>query len=122
MSIEMITKRMTIVSDLEKEVKNIKTHYEESLENNQQYQQYQQDINKMREETKQNQEKIAGILNNPSYKAMLDELKDKRQELKEQKEALAQELADYYKDNGTLEIQDPEGNTKRIKFSAKLVK
>ena len=50
------------------------------------------------------------------------QLKELAQDMKENKEILAQELADYYKDTGKQEITDEEGNTKRIVFSAKLIK
>ena len=58
----------------------------------------------------------------PTVKNMEDELKKIRNDIKENKEALAQELADYYKESGSLQIVDEDGETKRIIFSAKLVR
>ena len=58
-------------------------------------------------------------MNNSSYKGLADQLKEKRQELKENKEVLTQELLDYYRESGSLEIEDAEGNVKKIKFSAR---
>ena len=40
---------------------------------------------------------------------------------KENKEILSQELVDYYKESGSLEIEDADGNVKRMKFSVTLV-
>ena len=42
--------------------------------------------------------------------------------MKENKEILSQELVEYYRDTRSMELVDDEGNTKRIVFSAKLVK
>jgi len=67
-------------------------------------------------------EKKDKVTSSPTLKNMDEEMKQLRQDVKENKEVLAQELADYYKDSGSLEIIDGEGNTKRIIFSVKLVK
>ena len=47
-------------------------------------------------------------------------LKEKKQELKEIREVLSQELADYYREEGTMEIEDHKGDIKRLKFSVTL--
>ena len=49
------------------------------------------------------------------------QLKDKVKEIKELKEVLSQELADYYRSEGTMQIEDEEGNIKRLKFNVSLV-
>ena len=54
-------------------------------------------------------------------KGYQEEIKEKMQELKENRELLAQELVDYYRESGTLEITDADGNVKHMKFSVKLV-
>ena len=46
---------------------------------------------------------------------------EKKQELKELKEVLSQELADYYRQEGTMEIEDHTGNIKRMKFNVSLI-
>jgi hypothetical protein len=53
--------------------------------------------------------------------ALKDEMKDIRRDIKENREALAIELLEYYRDSGTLEVVDHEGNTKKIKFTVRLV-
>mgnify|MGYP001611005021 CR=1 FL=1 len=55
------------------------------------------------------------------YVSIREQMKDKRQEIKEHKEALSQELVEYYKDSGSQEIADQNGEVKRMKFSVKLV-
>ena len=118
MATEMIQRRLKIIEELNEELNKLKTHYEEALESDSQYQAAVEEVKKVREEAKVKQDKI---LTNTSYKAISDKMKEARQNLKEAKEALSQELVDYYKDNGVLEIEDNEGNVKRMKFSVRLV-
>ncbi|HSX39576.1 MAG TPA: hypothetical protein VLI92_03225 [Candidatus Saccharimonadales bacterium] len=117
MNSDMISKRLKIIRDLQEELNKIKEHYDEALESNAQFQQMKEELSKVREESKTKEEKI---LSNSSYKGMHDQLKEKRQELKDHKEVLAMEMLDYYKENGTLEVEDDQGNVKKIKFSVKL--
>jgi cell shape-determining protein MreC len=119
MNTEMINKRMKIIDDLQGELNKMKEMYDETLENDATFQEVQEEMTKVKEEFKEKQEKI---LTNTSYKHILEQIKEKRQELKEHKEALSQELVDYYRESGTPEIEDDEGNVKRMKFSVRLVR
>lgn len=118
MSLETINKRMDIIGELQDELKRLKVLYDETLEDDPKYQEYQEEASKVKEEVKTKKNKIISAENYQRFETQLREL---RQDLKENKEALSQELADYYKDSGSLEIVDSEGNTKRIVFTAKLI-
>ena len=118
MDTAMIQKRLKIVEDLEQELRKLKDTYDESLEGDAGYQKVQEEITKVKDESKEKQEKI---LASTSYKAILDEMKEKRIELKEAKEVLSQELVDYYRASGEPKIEDADGNVKRMKFSVRLV-
>lgn len=118
MPTEMIEKRLQIISDLGDELRKLKEHYDGVLEGDAGFQEIHQNLEKVRNEVKDKQNKI---LTNNVYKAVYDELKNKRLELKENKEALAQELIEYYRASGSMEISDREGNVKKLKFSVRLV-
>jgi len=118
MNLETVTKRLKIISDLQEELNRIRALRDESLENDPQYQQFQEETTKIREESKVKKDKI---LSTPTVKPMLDDIKKLRDEINENKEILAQELIDYYKESGSMEIVDQDGNTKRMKFSVRLV-
>jgi len=118
MNKDMILKRLKILSDLQKELNSIKENYEQMLENDKGYQEILEQVKKVKDETKEKQQKI---VDNNLYKSVNMQLKEKRQEIKENREALSQELIDYYRENGTLEIEDEDGNKKTIKFSVRLV-
>jgi capsule polysaccharide export protein KpsE/RkpR len=118
MTEEKIVKRMKIISDMQDELNKIKALMEETLENDPKYQEIQAEENKVKEETKVKRDKVMA---NSTVQNFQDQMKKIREDIKEHRETLAQELADYYKESGSLEIEDDEGNTKRIVFSVKLV-
>jgi hypothetical protein len=116
----MIQRRIKIIGDLQVELNKLKGNYDESLENNPMYQEAQkqeEEVKKIKESAKVKVEKVK---ENPTLKGMMDQLKELKEEIKSNKEALSQELADYYKESGSMEILDPEGNVKHIKFNARL--
>jgi len=117
MGLEMITKRLKILNDLQDELDKIKVVMVDSLENDPAYQALQAEAQKFKDEVK---EKKAKVSSNETMQAMEKQMKELREDIKENKEVLAQELADYYKDSGSLQIIDDEGNQKRIIFSANL--
>ena len=120
MNIDIIQKRLKIINDLQAELNKVKDHYEDSLNNNpviQEAQQQEEEMKKKKEETKAKVEKVK---ESPMLKSMMDQMKELKEDMKNNKEALSQELADYYRESGSMEIADEEGNTKRIKFTARL--
>jgi hypothetical protein len=118
MTTEAITRRLQTISDLRDEIGKVKALYEEKLDEDDNYQEMQESNKQLKNEIK---ERKVRVLDKEEYKEYEEELKDLRREVREHKAVLAQELADYYRESGRLEIEDPEGNTKKIKFSVKLV-
>ncbi|GEM_PF-1071499 len=118
MSVEIVKKRLKIISDLEGEINKIRNVFQESLEDNSDYQKVQEEEQKFKEQTKERKQRVKSM---PNIMAIDTELKDLRKQLKENKEILAIELADYYRDSGSLEIVDVDGVKKRIVFSVKLI-
>ena len=118
MSTTNINKRIKILEDLQEELNKLKALYEESLENDTQFQETQEAETKVRNELK---EKKVKILANSTYENFREQMKELKQDIKENKDALSQELVEYYKESGNQEIVDEEGREKIIKFTAKLV-
>lgn len=118
MSIDTINKRLKIISDLQTELNKVKALLEEKLEDDPNYQRLQEEQTRAKQEIKEKKDKV---LTTETIKALDDEIKKLRDDVKENKEMLAVELADYYRESGSMEIVDDEGNTLRIVFSAKLV-
>lgn len=118
MTKELILKRLEIIADLKRELNSLKENYEDALDNNPVYQEVQEEEQKLKSETKGKKERV---LETTTYKVMSDKMKDLRREIKEHGEVLSQDLVDYYKESGQTEIEDNEGNKKRLKFSVTLV-
>ena len=120
MSIDKIKKRIKIIQDLQEEVRKIKVNYEDSFNNNSVV----QDMQKKEEELKMTlasyKEKVETVKEEPVLKAMIEDMKDLKEQIKENKEVLSQELVDYYRETGSMEIVDTNGETYHIKFDAKL--
>jgi ABC-type transporter Mla subunit MlaD len=117
MPTDMITKRLSIMDDISEEIKKIKNMIQDSLDNDDDFQELLKSTQEHKEKVKQSKDKIS---NKSAIKDLELKLKEKKQELKEIKEVLSQELADYYKDEGTMEIEDHKGDIKRLKFSVTL--
>jgi len=118
MNQELITKRLKIIEDLQEEIKKIRNSIQDALDNDADYQALQETINNNRVAVKESKDKI-------SEKAVIKELelqlKEQRNALKEIKEVLSQELADYYRQEGTMEVEDHNGDIKRMKFNVSLI-
>ena len=114
----VIQKRLKILDDLIHEITKLKASLEDALMDDPNYGKMVEE----EEETKRvKKEKKDRIMSTATIKGYQEEIKEKMEELKDTREILSQELVDYYKENGTLEITDADGNVKRMKFSVKLV-
>lgn len=113
----MIAKRLKIMTDQQEELNRLRALYQDALENDPKYQELQEQAQKFKEESKEKREKVKQT---ETLKAMEEQMKQLRTDMKETKEVLAQELADYYKDSGSMEITDADGNVKRFIFSVRL--
>lgn len=120
MSLEMIQKRMQIINDLQAEINKNKEIYDDALLNNPEYQKVEEKKEEVKKINKEAKEKVAKIKENPTLQGINDTLKELKEELKNNREVLSQELADYYRESGSMEIIDPDGNIRHIKFNAKL--
>lgn len=118
MSQDTIKKRLKIIAELQEEVNKMKSVYEESLEDNPTYQEIQKVEERFKEETKDKKQKVRLA---PAIMALDNDLKDLRKQIRENKEVLSAELVEHYRETGSMEVTDSEGNVKRIIFSAKLV-
>jgi hypothetical protein len=119
MSTEKITNRLKIISDISDEIKKVRALYVEDLEQDQSYVELQEEKKKVREQSRTHRLRA---LNNPTFNEYELHIKELREDMKENKEILAQEIVDYYKESGKMEIMDEEGHTRRVVFSVKLVK
>ena len=113
----VIQKRLKILGDIKQELNKLKADLEDALMEDPNYGKF---LEQEEENKKYRKEKKDRIMSTAVVKGYQQEIKDKMQEIKENREILSQELVDYYKESGTLEITDADGNVKRMKFSVTL--
>ncbi len=114
----MITKRLEIIEQINEELKKIKNTIQDELDRDDDFQNLLVMSNEHKIKAKEVREKVA---QKSVIKDLESQLKEKKQELKEIKEVLSQELADYYREEGTMEIEDHNGSIKRMKFNVSLI-
>ncbi|OGC47986.1 hypothetical protein A3A69_00590 [candidate division WWE3 bacterium RIFCSPLOWO2_01_FULL_37_15] len=118
MNKDAIDKRLKIISDLQMELNGLKVNLDEILDNDSEYQSVLEEVVKVKEAS---QERKAKISENKMFRNITEQMKDKRLEIKDNRDALSQELIDYYRESGRMEIEDENGKTRRLKFSVRLV-
>lgn len=122
MDLAVINKRLQLVKDLGDELRVMKEQYEEALENDPQYQKMQEKVEKLKEEAREEKNQVTDkVLNKSTFQNLRDDMKEKQEEIKTAKEVLSQELVEYYKSTGQMEIEDVDGTVRKMKFSVKLV-
>ena len=109
---------MKIIDDLKEELNKINALYKESLDEDPVYQEVQEKEQEYRESKK---ERTTQVMEKPVIKEFKDQCGELRKEIKENKEVLGQELAEYFRETGSTEIEDADGNIKRMVFSVRLV-
>ena len=114
----VIQKRLKILDALRQEINKLKADLEDALMEDPNYGKF---LEQEEENKKGRKEKKDRIMTAAVVKGYQEEIKEKTQEVKENNEILSQELVDYYKESGTLEITDADGNVKHMKFSVRLV-
>lgn len=118
MNQDLITKRLKIIEDMQEEIKKIRNSIQDALDTDEDYQALQETINNTKTAVKESKERIS---EKATIKELELKLKEQRSALKEIKEVLSQELADYYRQEGSMEVEDHKGDIKRMKFSVSLI-
>ncbi len=117
-TMEMVKKRLQVISDLQDELRELKSQADDLLEDNAEYAEVKEQTDLIMEQVK---EKKARVLEDPAYANATQKMGDIRTDIKDQQDALSQELVDLYKEEGITEIEDSNGDLKRLKFAVKLV-
>ncbi len=118
MNQDLITRRLQIISKLKEEKKTLSEMMKGILDDDPHQQEMKKKMDEFKDSVKVAKQKVQ---ENPQILDLKQQLKDKAQEIKEMMEVLSQELADYYREEGVLMIEDENGNLKKIKFNASLI-
>lgn len=117
MSLETIKKRIKIIHDLQERLRNIKDTSTGMIQDLLDVQEVESKYLSAKEEY---DEKIKAVKGKPQIANALQEMKETKEEIKENKEIVSQELVEYYKETGSMEITDIDGTVYKVSFAAKL--
>lgn len=117
MNSQIINKRLKILDELKTDLNVLKEQLDDYLGNDAHFQEIVEEEQKLKDELKN---KKSHILENATVLDLKERMKEIRDSMKDNREALSLELVEYYKEHGTLEFEDEDGNIRKLKFSVRL--
>lgn len=118
MELSNIHKRMTEVENYKNENKVARETLKSELENNPAYLEACEEVKTATEKRKRAKDEI---LAQEETQKIIADVRDNNEELDTLEEILSTELMEYYKENGTNEIEDADGEKRQFKLVAKLL-
>lgn len=118
MDIVQIQKRIEVVENLQREIRDAKQMLKEELENDDRYVEVYDEANEAASKKKRIKEEIE---NSGSNKKLIQEIKENKEELDTLKEILSAELMQLYAEKKTDEITDINGDKRKFKVTVKLM-
>ena len=114
----MVQRRLQMLNSLREDLRELNSHRKDILEESDEYHELKEKSKLVKEQAVEKKKQILAI---PEYDAVIRQIRDIKVDIKDQEEALSQELVELYREEGLTEIEDSEGNTKKLKFSVRLV-
>jgi len=114
----MVQRRLQVIRSMREDLRELNSHRKDILAENNEYNELVEKSKLVREQTAEKKKQILAI---PEYDVVARQIKDTRVDIKDQEEALSQELVELYREEGLTEIEDSDGNTKKLKFSVRLI-
>ena len=118
MELNEIHKRMTEVENYKNENKVAREALKNELENNPTYIEICEEVKVATEKRKKIKDEI---LSQAETQKIIADVKEGKEELDTLEEILSAELTEYYKENGSNEIEDVDGEMRQFKLVAKLL-
>lgn len=115
--IDAIQRVMTEISETKGQVKTVRDHSKDVLEQNDEYRKLQEELQEL---TKKRAELKKVMQDDKDYQKLATELEEFRFKLKDLQEILSHHLVAYYNETQNTEFQDSNGETHTINLTAKL--
>jgi hypothetical protein len=116
-TIEVVRRRLTILEKAKEELKKHKEMYDDALGNNPTYAAIEKEV---KDVTQKKKDATAQLSKQPALIETMSQIKNLREDIKSNEVSLADELMEYYKTAGVMEIEDSEGNVQEFVISIKL--
>jgi len=115
---DLVQRRLQMLSSMREDLRELNSHRKDILEESDEYHDLKEKGKLVKEQTTEKKKQILAV---PEYDAVIRQIKDIRVDIKDQEEALSQELVELYREEGLTEIEDSDGNIKKLKFSVRLI-
>lgn len=116
---DQIKNRIGLLEKTKLDQKNMREQIIEAVEDDEEYQDLKMQSKAMNRKVSMHK---AALLNEPEYKKLQEDIKETNRELKELKSLLTAELYGWTHKEERFDIEDANGQLRRVQFSSKLVK
>lgn len=116
-TLEVVRRRLSIIESSKIELKKLKEMHDDAFLGNELYVK----ADKLVKEATQKRKEIQAQLSKQSAVAeVFDKMKNLKEQIRDEESTLADELMEYYKTAGVLEIEDADGNVQEFIFTVRL--
>lgn len=116
-TLEIVRRRLTIIEKSREELKKLKEMYTDAFLNNELFVKADKLV---KEATQKRKEIQAELSKQPAVAQVAGKLKDVKEQVKSEEVSLGDDLMEYYKTAGVMEIEDADGNVREFQITIKL--
>lgn len=116
-TLEVVRRRLTVIEKSKEELKKLKEMHNDAFLNDELFTKADKIV---KEATQKRKEIQAQLSKQPAIAELIGKMKDLKEQLKSEEESLADELMDYYRTAGVMEIEDADGNVQEFVITVRL--
>ncbi|RJR16295.1 hypothetical protein C4579_00460 [Candidatus Microgenomates bacterium] len=116
-TLEVVRRRLTVIENAKVELRKLKEMYNDSFLNDELFVKADKIVKEATQKRKDIQNELA---KQPAIADIAGKLKDLKEQIKSEEVSLADELMEYYKTAGVMEIEDADGNVREFQISIRL--
>lgn len=116
-TLEVVRRRLTILEQSRAEYKKLKEMHDDAFLNDELYVKADKLV---KEATNKRKEIQTALSKQPGIAETVGKMKELKEQIKSNEETLADELMEYYKTAGVMEIEDADGNVQEFVISIRL--
>ena len=116
-TLDVVRRRLTVIESSKTELRKLKEMYNDAFLNDELYVKADKIVKEATQKRKDIQNELA---KQPAIADIAGKLKDLKEQIKSEEVSLADELMEYYKTAGVMEIEDADGNVREFQISIRL--
>lgn len=116
-TLDIVRRRITLLEKAKTELKTLKEMYDDTFLNNEEYVKAEAEIKEVSKKKKDVQAQLSKQSQTVELKGKMTDLKE---HIKENEESLSDELMEYYRTSGVMEIETEDGNVQEFTITVRL--